>query len=195
MPTKENMQDFVINLLKEKIPPAYTYHNYEHTLYVQHKATEIAIHEQLGEYELRLLHTAALWHDTGYVQTYKGHEAASCDLAKQYLPQFGYNNDDIERICGMIMATKIPQTPQNLAEAILADADLAYLGTITASEKSDDLYRELLSVNPGFTRAEWNRQQLSFLESHEYFTKFYREKRAPVKQAYLEQVKQLVAAQ
>ena len=35
---------------------------------------------------------------------------------------------DIEIICGIIMATKIPQRPKNYLEEIICDADLNYLG-------------------------------------------------------------------
>lgn len=183
------MQAFVIDMLKKKIPAAYTYHNYAHTLYVQEKSVELAVQEKLDEKEMYLLNIAALWHDTGYVNVYKGHEEESCALAMEYLPGFGLNEKETDSICRMIMATKIPQTAYSLAEKILADADLAYLGTTHAAEIADDLFKELNFIQPALTRRDWHAQQIQFLTTHQYFTGFYKEYYEPVKQAYLLQLK------
>ena len=185
MHINKQMNDFVINLLKTKIPATYYYHNYEHSLYVMQKAAEIGMHENCSEKEMELLSAAALWHDTGYVNIYTGHEEESCRLARQYLPGYGYSIDDIDRICGMIMATKIPQSPKNKLEEIIADADLEYLGTAGAGIKADNLFKELRSINPILTKEEWNRIQVSFLQQHHYFTSFCKENREPLKQIYL----------
>lgn len=179
------VHDFVINLLNTKIPATYYYHNYEHTLYVIDKVIEIGKHENCTEEEIKLLTTAALWHDTGYINTYKGHEEESCKLARQYLPGYGYVTDDIDKICGMIMATKIPQSPQNNLEEIIADADLEYLGTDEAGIKADLFFDELQSLNSLFTKAEWNQTQISFLQKHRYFTSYCKQNKEPVKQDYL----------
>jgi hypothetical protein len=36
-----------------------------------------------------------------------------CERAKKYLPDFGYNDDEIDKICNCIMATQLPQNPKN----------------------------------------------------------------------------------
>ncbi|RYZ30979.1 MAG: HD domain-containing protein [Chitinophagaceae bacterium] len=188
MQNNEAMQAFVIDLLKKNIPAAYTYHNYLHTLYVQEKSKELALQEKLDENEMRLLNVAALWHDTGYINVYKGHEEESCNLATEYLPGYGFTENEIDKICGMIMATKIPQTAHTIAEKILADADLAYLGTIDAAEIAENLFKELNSRNAQLTKTEWQHQQINFLTSHQYFTDFYKKNYEPVKQRYLFQL-------
>jgi uncharacterized protein len=179
------MNDFVINLLKTRIPADYYYHNYEHTIYVMEKAVEIGKEEQCTSKELELLAVAALWHDTGYINIYKGHEEESCVLAKQYLPGYDYADDDIEKICGMIMATKIPQSPQTKIETIIADADMEYLGTKKAAELANNLFKELNALNPLITREAWNRTEIDFLTTHHYFTRFCKENRQHNKQSYL----------
>ena len=185
MHINKQMNDFVINMLKSEIPATYYYHNYEHSLYVIQKAAEIGKHENCTVKELELLHVAALWHDTGYVNIYNGHEEESCRLTKQYLPQYGYTTDDINTVCSMIMATKIPQSPQNKLEEILADADLEYLGTKDARMKADLFFKELQHLNPSMTKAEWDKTQVSFLKQHRYFTPCCREQKEPTKLKYL----------
>lgn len=193
MQNKTAMQQFVIALLKDHLPENYYYHNYLHTLYVVAKAAEIGRHEHCTEKEMELLHAAALWHDTGYVKTYIGHEEESCLLAKKYLPGYGFNETDIYGICEMIMATKIPQSPKNKLEEMIADADLVYLGTSDAAEKATDLFKELRSLNPSLTMAGWNQMQIAFLSAHHYFTQYHSERSEPVKQAYLAQLKETAA--
>lgn len=185
MQSKSHMKEFVVDLLNNNLPLYYYYHNYEHTLYVTEKAVEIGQAENCTEAEMKLLLAAALWHDSGYINTIAGHEEAGCVLAKQYLPDYGYDQTEINTICGMIMATKIPQSPKNKLEQIIADADLEYLGTDEAGGKADDFFKELQYLNPLMTSEEWNRTQISFLQSHQYFTPFCREYREPIKALYL----------
>jgi putative nucleotidyltransferase with HDIG domain len=179
------MQEFVIQLLKENIPAAYTFHNYEHTLFVREKAVALARHMGLPAHDIELISVAALWHDTGYISTYKGHEEESCRLAKKHLPAYSFTIADIDSICEMIMGTKVPQNPRSLSAQILADADLAYLGTPDAAAMAENLFEELHALNTGLTRKAWNEQQVNFLNSHKYFTKYYRDNKEPVKQHYL----------
>ena len=185
MQNKQNMIDFVMGLLRANLPENYLYHNPEHTLYVIEKAMEIGRQEKCTVDELEFISVAALWHDTGYTKTYTNHEAQSCILARHYLPEFGFSDEYIERICDMIMVTKIPQLPKNKVEEILADADLEYLGTEEFEIKSDCLFQELRSVRPAYTEAEWNQAQISFIRNHHYFTRFCQENKEPIKRKHL----------
>jgi predicted metal-dependent HD superfamily phosphohydrolase len=185
MLNKKNMQDFVLKLLKDNLSKDLYYHNPEHTLYVIEKALEIGRFENCTGEELEFISIAALWHDTGYTITYKNHEEESCKIARRYLPGYGYSQGYIDRICDMIMVTKIPQMPKNKLEEILADADLEYLGTPTFEEKSDALFKELQSVKTSYTEEEWNMAQISFLRSHHYFTRYCQENKEPVKIKHL----------
>jgi|APIni6443716594_1056825.scaffolds.fasta_scaffold25183_2 predicted metal-dependent HD superfamily phosphohydrolase len=185
MQSKHQMKEFVINLLKENLSKDLYYHNPQHTLYVLEKAMEIGRNEGCTEEELELIKAAALWHDTGYTKTYRNHEEESCNMARHYLPDYGYSADEIETIIGMIMATKLPQEPKNKLEEIMSDADLEYLGTASFETKADELFRELQIINPALTAEKWNHTQVSFLQKHHYFTRFCIENRNPVIQEYL----------
>jgi uncharacterized protein len=188
MPNKMLMKNFVVDLLQDNIPLCYYYHNYEHTLYVEEKAIEIGRHQNCTAKEIELLSAAALWHDTGYINTYKNHEEESCSLAKKYLPEYTFTPQEINTICGMIMATKVPQQPKNKLEEIVADADLEYLGTASAAVKSGDLFLELQSLTPSLTKNAWDQIQISFLRSHHYFTAYCKTTKEPVKENYLKEV-------
>jgi len=190
MQNKLQMENLVISLLETNIPATYLYHNLAHTLYVQEKAIEIGRHEGCSEHELELLSTAALWHDTGYVKTYNNHEEESCIIARKNLPEHGFSIGDIDMVCGMIMATKIPQSPKNKLEEILSDADLEYLGTDNVDLKAFNLFRELQSVDLLLTEEKWRQMQISFLQKHHYFTNYCIKYREPFKQIYLNKLVQ-----
>ena len=187
-----HMKEFVVNLLKNNLPPTYYYHDVDHSLYVMEKTIEIAKNEHCSAEEIRLLSTAALWHDVGFVNIYVGHEEESCSFAKQYLPGYGYSEAEIKIICGMIMATKMPQSPKNRLEEILADADLEYLGTNKPEIIADNLFLELRSLHHELTEEQWNHQQITFLKKHHYFTNYCKENMEPVKSAYLKKLQDKV---
>ena len=88
------------------------------------------------------------------------------------------------------MATKIPQSPTNKLEEILADADLEYLGTNDVEIKAGNLFRELQSLDPSITEGLWKQIQISFIQKHHYFTRFCIENRETVKQKYLNKLAQ-----
>ena len=120
--------DELIRELKSNLPSNLIYHGYQHTLDVLQSVAEISQNVELEEEEVELLRTAAVYHDSGFLTDYAEHEKESCELAQKRLPDFGYSQDQINVVKGMIMATRIPQNPTNLLERILCDADLDYLG-------------------------------------------------------------------
>ncbi len=185
MQSNAAMKAFVVNLLNDNLPLFYSYHNYEHTLYVADKVLEIAHHEDCSETETELLYAAALWHDTGYISTYRNHEEEGCMLARRHLPEYNYSPGEINTICGMIMATRVPQSPKNKLEEIIADADLEYLGTENAGPLAELFFLELQHLTPSVTKSEWDRMQVAFLQKHRYFTAYCRQYKEPLKQAYL----------
>ena len=179
------MKNFVISLLKNNLSNLYYYHNFEHTLYVFEQALEIGRQEKCTEEELDLLGAAALWHDTGYLKTYNKHEEESCLFARQYLPEYGYGATEIDVICEMIMATRIPQFPKTKLGEILADADLEYLGNESFEVKASSLFHEMHTINPSLTEAKWDEMQISFIQKHHYFTRYCKANKEPVKQVHL----------
>jgi HD superfamily phosphodiesterase len=187
-------KQFIIKKLRAELSDKLRYHGVHHTLDVLRMAGEIAGHEGVGRRETVLLKTAALFHDCGFVKNeHKGHEMAGCQIAQETLPGFGYSEDDIAVICGMIMATRIPQSPSNLLESILCDADLDYLGRDDFKKIGQTLFEEFTEYCILQDEQSWNRLQVSFLSSHQYHTETNKALREPVKRRYLEELKVLVA--
>ncbi|MEI8060554.1 MAG: HD domain-containing protein [Ferruginibacter sp.] len=168
--------------LKQNLASDLTYHCANHTIDVEKQAVRIAKQESVTDGEdIFLLKVACLYHDSGFLKTYKEHEAAGCHLVREELPGFGLNNQQIERICGMIMATKIPQTPHNKLEEIICDADLDYLGREDFFEIAATLFLEWKSRFFIVEENEWIHVQFNFFKLHHYFTSSNKALRGPLK--------------
>jgi len=166
----EKARDFIFKKLENELPSSLSYHTVQHVRDVYDCADRIGREEGVTDHDLQLLLTAAAFHDSGFIHLRTGHEEESCRIALNVLPFYHYTDDDIEKICGMIMATRLPQSPQNHLEQILADADLDYLGRDDFFTIGDKLFKELLDAGIVKDHNEWNRVQLSFMENHCYFT-------------------------
>jgi uncharacterized protein len=192
--TQSPEEKFILQYLKEQLPDNLTYHGIHHTLDVLEAALKIAASENLSEEEIKLLRIAILYHDAGFTTKYKDHEDKGCEMARKNLPAYGYNHKEIETVCGMIAATKIPQTPHNLLEKIICDADLDYLGRDDFHKISNSLFEEMKIYNHLHDEKEWNKIQKKFLEKHHYFTEFGKKNREHKKQQYLQEISQLVSS-
>ena len=183
---------YILNRLENELDPVYTYHSVDHTRDVVSMTEVLCRLESVGELDARLLVTAAHYHDAGFLISREEHEKAGCQIVRDTLPDFGYSNEHIERICGMIMATKIPQDPKDTCEMILSDADLDYLGRDDFYTIGKQLYHELYAFGVIKTWEEWNNLQIGFLSAHRYFTKTNLRRRRKEKLIRLRELENLV---
>ncbi len=187
-------KQFILAELHAGLPGMRTYHCFEHTLDVTAAALRIARSEGVCAADMALLETAALYHDSGYMVLPERHEEASCMLVRDHLPRFGYGPEQVERICGMIMGTMVPQKAADPLSGILCDADLDYLGRDDFYIIGDRLFKELCLEGRLCSRTDWNKLQTAFLAGHTYFTATSRALREPRKQQHLAQVRQWLLA-
>jgi uncharacterized protein len=180
---------YIIGLLEKELPAHLLYHNANHTLDVYHAADRLGRQEGVGDNDMKLLVTAAWFHDSGQMKGSTDHEMVSCEIAKEILPIYDFTPVEIDKICGIIMATKLPQTPLDRLGEILADADLDYLGRDDFFDKSESLFNELCLSGNVMTRKEWNLTQVDFLGKHKYFTKSACAARAAKKEENLQLIK------
>lgn len=185
----KNAEKFILNKLRTELPHHLFYHGIDHTMDVYGEAKRIAKEKGISGYEQKLLLTAALFHDSGFIKTREGHEAESCLMARQYLPSYGYQDIEIELICDMIMATRTPQSPQTYLEEIICDADLDYLGRDDFFTLSNGLFKELRFEGLVKDEKEWDRQQAEFMQRHHYHTPNSVKLRQAKKEEYIKLVK------
>lgn len=170
-PDFEHAREYALQRLRQDLSPSLYYHSLAHTCDEVLPASErYADLLTIGPADLLLLRTAALYHDIGFVEQAIEHEAAGARIAAEVLPRFGYNDTQIRLIGGMIMATRLPQSPNTLLEAILADADLDVLGREDYMARNRALRAEWAAQGRTLSDLEWYTDQLSFIRSHHYWT-------------------------
>jgi len=195
LPDFERAKQYALDRLKRELDPALSYHSLAHTRDdVLLAAERLAVIEQVDEESLLLLRTAACYHDIGFVEQRHEHESAGVVIARAALPQFGYQPDQIDAICGMIMATRLPQAPHTPLEAILADADLDSLGRDDFLPRSLALRDELAAFGAAAGEEAWYARQLEFLQTHRFFTPAARALRDAQKRRNIATVSVLLAA-
>jgi adenylate cyclase len=187
-----DIQELILDKLEKELPEFLFYHNVKHSIDVINQAELIGYGEGVDDEAILLLKTAALFHDAGHIVAYDNHEFHGTQLAKEYLPKFKYNQEQIDQICDLILATKIPPQPGNLLEKIMCDADLDYLGRSDFIPVSNTLYNELKQQNKIGDINEWNKLQLKFISHHQYFTQTALNLREVNKQKQIERIKSLI---
>ena len=150
------------------------YHNQSHTKDVLETAKRMADHYQLDDQSFFIVCAAACFHDTGYLLTKdENHELKSAELADTFLTGIGVNEEDITEIKKCILATKMPQYPDTLAEKIICDADLFNLGTAAFREKNKLLKKEKEALSDSKVDGiAWRAATISMLENHVYHTDY-----------------------
>jgi predicted metal-dependent HD superfamily phosphohydrolase len=197
----EQAWQYALDRLERELSPKFHYHSLPHTRDdVVEAVKRLALLEGIQGQDWSLLLTAAYYHDTGFCLLEEAryqdnqHESLSIELAAQALPGFGFSQAQIQIIAGIIRATHLPQNPQTLLEAIMADADLDPLGRVDFWERSGALREEQAAFGLIFTDLEWYRLQDGFLTTHRYFTQAARGFRDAQKKNNLDDVRRRLAA-
>jgi len=164
---------FVLNSLNEKLKSDFIYHTFHHTQYVVNKINEIIKDENLSENEIEIVLLAGWLHDIGYIVDKVKHENHSIDIATDFLTKEGYDKDNIQQIAACISATKLNETPSNLLQEIICDADFAHLASKNYNKLANQLREEFENIGCGtYSNIEWMNENISVFKQHKYYTKY-----------------------
>ena len=177
------------HFFKEYFPEEFVFHDFQHTKNVVESALQIGEGYSLSEKEMEMLQLAAWFHDTGYFKNPIGHEELSCELAEAYLQEHNYPPEDIDTVKSCIIATRVPQNPQNLKEKILCDADLSHLGNERYWDRCGRLRQEMLMTKDILmSEQEWVDFELDFMVNHRYHTEVARKLFSKQKNQHIKQL-------
>ena len=170
-------QMYVHELLSEKLPGGYLFHNFQHTQDVIEVCEEIAASMHLSKKDAENLQLAAWFHDTGFIEKREGHEEKSAQLARTFLSHQNYPEDQVKTVERLILSTKEGVEPRDILEKILHDADIAHVGRKRFFKRGDLLRMELEQAqNVGYSDSEWAQIQLDFLINNKFCTLYARDK-------------------
>jgi predicted metal-dependent HD superfamily phosphohydrolase len=181
-------EQYVVNFFSQKIGKEFTFHSFNHTREVVLHTELIAGNYELSEEDHTALLLAAWFHDTGYsAGLKKHHEEESQKIATEFLRKYNAPQSLIDKVNGCIIATRMPQSPSNLIEQIICDADLFHLGTKEFKERNKLLRQEINTLEQEkIGKKEWINLNIEFLDRHRYFTDYAKEMLEPVKRKHLQ---------
>ena len=184
-------REFATDIFLNKVSKSLKYHNLEHTQRVVLACEEMANYYQLQPEDRDAVLLAAWFHDTGFSEgESNGHEEASVKLATAFLQEQKADPALIQKVSSCIEATKMPQSPKNLIEQILCDADLFHLGTDEFNSRNEELRNELQEFSKqDISKKKWRKMNIAFMENHTYFTDYGRRKLQPVKEEHIAALK------
>ena len=137
----QNIREEALAQLKDKLSPIFKYHSFDHTKDMLKVVEEYIRPYDISAYEEEMLRIAIIFHDMGFIENWKDHEETSCRMAETAMTKHNYKQKDIDLIKSLIVATRMPQEPNNVLESIICDIDLDYLGRPDYSERSELLYQ------------------------------------------------------
>ena len=183
----QKSEDFVSNLLKDKLSNLYSYHNFSHTFTVVNAVKELCKKEDVSDNEKEMLLVAAWFHDTGYIEGFENHEEESVKIASKFLKDNDQSDEFIATVSKLILATVKDYVPKTHLEKIIKDADYAHLVGAEYEVTCELLRLELKNaLNISFSNTEWAKENLNFLlNKHRFYTDHALKKWQPLKEKNL----------
>ena len=188
-------EKFVEELFKEKLPPLFTYHNFDHTNEVIQAVIEMANYYQISHEDKEKLIISAWFHDTGYTINAQNHEVFSCEIVTAFLKENNINNDYINEVVALINATVFNYIPKTKFEQIIRDADYHHFSKKNYLSVCEELRKEWeATCDKKFTNEEWARENLAMLtQKHTYYTSYALANWKPKKEKNITKIQQFLA--
>jgi predicted metal-dependent HD superfamily phosphohydrolase len=137
------------------------------------KVVLIGSNSGLSDDELKLVELCAWFHDSAYFNGPENHEAESAKIATGFLSSKGIGETTIVQVKNCILATRIPQQPNDLLARVLCDADMAHLAETNYFERIEKMREEWNhTAEHKISRRKFHKISEKFFRQHAYFTDF-----------------------
>lgn len=168
-----DVENFVVTQLKEKLPENILYHTEDHARLVVGAVDVIGKAEGLSKEELVLAKISAWFHDIGFTESYYDHEERSVKIAIAFLKDKGLEDKAIKQVKNAILATRIPQEPKDRISMVLCDADMIHLTRDDYFELAKLMQEETKSIKKiDIDNIEFRRLSYIFFGQHHYHTEY-----------------------
>ena len=154
----EKLKEKILNLLNEQLPGELTYHGTHHTLDVLDVCNAYIEREGIKDRDALLLRTGVLFHDFGFTRSFDDHERNGAMLAENVLPDFGFGQEEIKIVEGLIGTPTKPITP-----AVTTNGSKFGISEMIIIRKERKRYAINSAINP----------MANAKESIRFFTKYF----------------------
>jgi class 3 adenylate cyclase len=166
----QDVEEYVIKLFDEEAPPDLYFHNSALAKSVCNQVDLLSNAEQLPDEDYIRLRLAAMFLFTGYVSDYEKSADASCRLAEEVMPGYGFSNEDLVKTKQMILNSNTGRQ-ESVADRILFDARFDYLGRVDYIRLIEKLLKEETEYGKVTDRKSWIQDQRKLLSGHEFLTR------------------------
>ncbi|RLD28379.1 MAG: phosphohydrolase [Bacteroidetes bacterium] len=168
------VEKYVSSLLRRDLSSDFMYHNLSHTRRVVKSITELIEGENIKGNNAEDLQIATWFHDIGYIKSIENHEEHGVEIAASFLKEQGLDDERIDNISSLILATKMGYEPQNLLEQIIRDADCSHFASKNYNDISELLRAEWeITNNKSYSNKEWTEENISFFRKHHQFYTYF----------------------
>ena len=172
----KKVENYVTGLYDSSRDDTLAFHSLQHTQTVVARTKEIAGHYDLSEKEMIILFISAWFHDTGHLFTDPArHEEMSVEIMRKFMQPETDDSELLNEIEKTILSTKPPRNPTTLLQQIICDADTYHLGTKDFKASNKAAMDEHKLKTGKLDKTEFDRDTISMLQSHQYYTKYCRE--------------------
>lgn len=167
------------------------FHNGIHVKEVVAAVAKMAAYYHLDERDTAIVLLSAHFHDIGYCgKGREGHEERGADMAEDFLREKNADAQLITAVRNCILATKMPQSPKNLLEEIVCDADLFHFGSDWFDVRNKLMRQETEACGQVVDKANWRKNTIRLMEGHHYHTEYAKKMLDQKKQGNIQSLKQ-----
>ncbi len=165
-----DLEEKVFENILNALPESLLFHRLEYARKVYNQSFLLCRSEEIEQEDRLLVRTAALMLFTGLTQHYHNFENRSSVISREILPDFSYSESQIDQICNLILATKMPFNPNNRLEKILIDARMEYIGRPDYTDQIKLLFQELKEIGSKINGQQFKKRQLELLFEFQFYT-------------------------
>lgn len=175
---------YIFKLFKDKLSSQYIYHDYLHTLRVVTALKELIEGEKISSHDANELLLAGWFHDSGYIYGPEQHEEKGCEEFRLFMNEHPDPTIDIDKVCAIILATKIEHLPNNILEMCMKDADFYHFTLENYEDHCSVLKKEIENIKQEeIQKIDWCTENLNVLtKNHYYFTDYAKKNWQPKKE-------------
>jgi class 3 adenylate cyclase len=165
----QDIEEYIIKMYDEEAPPNLYFHNTSLVKNICNQVELLSNAEHLDEETYIHLRLASVFLMTGFISDYEKPKEAACRLVEEILPNYGFNQRNIEET-NSIISNSFNEKQESISDNILHDARFDYQGRIDYIRLTDKLLKEETEYGKVTDRKFWIQAQRKFLIEHEFKT-------------------------
>jgi class 3 adenylate cyclase len=165
----QDIEESVIKMFDDEAPPDLYFHNSTLMKSVCNQVDLLSNAEQLVDEDYIRLKLAAMFLFTGYISDYDNSANASCHLAEEMMPGYGFSDEDLVKTKQIIINSNTGKQ-DSIEDKILFDARYDYLGRVDYIKLIEKLLKEETQYGKVTDRKLWILEQRKLLSGHDYLT-------------------------